>query len=488
MMSTMDLHRQRSHSFSITRPFSPVHGSTLRPSIRGLPSINEDRPQTEDGIRAWDTFSMGNSGQMSPTFSSAQFSTTSNTSNWFNGSKRHPLGRKDAMLNMERLETLARMSRKYEDSLRSVSEASMQFAHALEEFSRTKELNIEDDGGGEGEREDLVEGFRSLSGYQYFTGSQQRVLAQLVNQHCTAPLEAQLEAYRNTLTVPTHDPSQIYKLPKLLTLKNLHKSFSKEYTAQTNALKKKEKHHLQQSRKKSPRDLNTYRKGLEELTHNLDLLDALKYEHYETVASHTRKVWKSVLKRTTLAARAQVDVLERVAERGVVNDCLGRMVVSCKDPCEVEPEGIVEGILRVEVVQPYLAPIRWTSVLMFRLLEPLNGQGISVQSEEREIHGEENSVEIPEINGPTISAPTAPSPPLSKPSNPFDTIDDVPSIHSETDDVVSQVQIPRIPSDIPTTMTPPLTPPTIITEVDVEGYEEGSPRLFTRLGGYGWRG
>lgn len=60
-----------------------------------------------------------------------------------------------------------------------------------------------------------------------------------------------------------------------------------------------------------------------------------------------------MLKRTTLAARAQVDVLERVAERGVVNDCLGRMVVGVRDPWEVKPEGIVEGIRTVNV-QTYL--------------------------------------------------------------------------------------------------------------------------------------
>jgi hypothetical protein len=116
--------------------------------------------------------------------------------------------------------------------------------------------------------------------------------------------------------------------------------------------------------------------------------------------------------------------------------------------------------------------------------------------------GDVNEQIIPEINGPpppttmlttTTTVPTAPSP-ISKKSNPFDTIDDVPSIHSDTEDItdqVSQVDIPRlVSSEVPITMTPPLTPPTIITKADVEGYvvEGGSSRLFTRLGGYGWRG
>jgi hypothetical protein len=134
---------------------------------------------------------------MSPPFST-QYTSASTT--WFNHSRKHPLSRKDVILNIERLEKLAKMSRVYEDSLRAVSEASMQFAQALEDFSKAKELVYEDEGEEE-EDEDLVEGFRSLSGYQYYTGSQQRVLAQAVNLHCTAPLEAQLEAYRNTLYV-----------------------------------------------------------------------------------------------------------------------------------------------------------------------------------------------------------------------------------------------------------------------------------------------
>lgn len=199
-MSSIDPLRQRSHSFSITRPLYPIHSFTL-PS-RDLSCVSEDPSQTPNGIRGWDTYSL--SGQISPKFLSAQFSTTSSTSKWFTESPRHPVGRKDVILNIERLENLARMSRKYEDSLRAVSDASMQFANALDDFSRTKELNTEDDNEIQnegGEQEDMVEGFRSLSGYQYYTGNQQGVLAQLVNMHCTVPLEAQLEAYRSTLFV-----------------------------------------------------------------------------------------------------------------------------------------------------------------------------------------------------------------------------------------------------------------------------------------------
>lgn len=69
-------------------------------------------------------------------------------------------------------------------------------------------------------------------------------------------------------------------------------------------------------------------------------------------------------------------------------------------------------------------------------------------------------------------------------------IDDVPSVHSETEDIanqVTQMEVPRTHSEVPVTMTPPLTPPTL--HADGPGtFDEGNKRLLSKLGGYGWRG
>ena len=128
---------------------------------------------------------------MSPSLSTANFSTAS----WFPGSRKHHLGRKDVIANICAIESLTKASKKYEEALRIVSEASMGFAEALDQFARVKDL------GNPEEEEDLVEGFRSLSGYQFYIGSQQRVLANLINVQCTAPLEEQATAYRSALIV-----------------------------------------------------------------------------------------------------------------------------------------------------------------------------------------------------------------------------------------------------------------------------------------------
>ena len=133
---------------------------------------------------------------MSPTFSTGQFSSTAS---WFPGSRtKHRLGHKDVVSNIQAFETLVAASRQYERALLTVSDASMQFAEALEMFAKCKDLHDDEE---DEPDDDLVQGFRSLSGYQYYVGSQQRVLAHVVNAQCTAPLESQLEAYRGTMIV-----------------------------------------------------------------------------------------------------------------------------------------------------------------------------------------------------------------------------------------------------------------------------------------------
>lgn len=87
------------------------------------------------------------------------------------------------------------------------------------------------------------------------------------------------------------------------------------------------------------------------------------------------------------------------------------------------------------------------------------------------------------------SVPTAPSPPVRQ-TDPFETIDDVPSVHSEVEDLtvqVSQRELPLIHTDGTITMTPPLTPPALHAD-GLEMFDEGNKRLLSKLGGYGWRG
>ena len=81
-----------------------------------------------------------------------------------------------------------------------------------------------------------------------------------------------------------------------------------------------------------------------------------------------------------------------------------------------------------------------------------------------------------------VSVPTAPSPPEGL-TNPFEMIDDVPA--EDEVDQISEVQ--KLRTDVPGTMTPPLTPTTSHTANCMGELDEGSKQLLTILGGYGFR-
>jgi hypothetical protein len=124
---------------------------------------------------------------------------------------------------------------------------------------------------------------------------------------------------------------------------------------------------MSQSRGKR-RDLEFYRRGLEDLTSRLDAIDQLKYEHYETVAEHTRQVWSNILKRTTVGARAQVDILEKVSDKGLQNDCLGRMIASCGDPFDIVPLDIIKEIVPVQVTPRYASLVEELTIVRLHQL------------------------------------------------------------------------------------------------------------------------
>jgi hypothetical protein len=283
------------------------------------------------------------------------------------------------LANIRAFEQLAKMTRQYEDAIRNVADASMQFAEALEQFSKAKDLQRPDDeeDNSEDEDEDLVEGFRSLSGYQFYMGSQQQVMAQLIHEHCTEPLEAQFEAYRNSLTV-------FIKMIYYSDFKALHRSYSTTLAERTAALKQREKQHVSQSHT-DHQDLSIYRRGLEDLTQKLDALDQLKYEHYETVAEHTRQVWSNVLKRTTMAARAQVDILEKVSDKGLQNDILGRMIATAGDPFDIPTMGIIDRIKQSQAMQQF-CPLRHQLTLLVPLRLWMNPRSLlQIQSRRMEV-------------------------------------------------------------------------------------------------------
>jgi hypothetical protein len=168
--------------------------------------------------------------------------------------------------------------------------------------------------------------------------------------------------------------------------KTLQRAYTAELKTYTSSLREQDKRHKKESGSTKYSDLDMFRRGLEDLTSKLDEVDQFKHDHYETVAEHTRNVWSGVIKRATLAARAQVDIWEKISDRGLQNDCLGRMVASAGDPFTATPEAIIRQIeKRIEVFEMYprlisvlildLSFLRRSSVLQVGMMKMRKMQG-----------------------------------------------------------------------------------------------------------------
>ena len=205
----------------------------------------------------------------------------------------------------------------------------------------------------------------------------------------------------------------------------------------------------------------------------MDAIDNLKYEHYETVAEHTRQVWRSVVKRAAVAARGQVDIFEQVSEKGVQCDCLGILIAAAGDPFDMRELDVIRSVVGQGVEATLYTSLFWFVKLIFRS-DGVNGMNGN------EGDGEDEHVET----GPSVgTAPTAPSPPLRQ-TDPFGVIDEVPSVKSPSDEQPLSPDTSKVRS-LAEAMTPPLTPDVSRTHPEVVN---GGAKYLTILGGYGWRG
>lgn len=201
MMSSDETYttRVRSHSYSMGSTRQGYLHSFRSPLF--LPTVPEDdRPVSQTGISHWQDFSIA-PGQRSPTLSTAQYSTTSTL--FPSITHKHALSRKDVISNVKTLDKLAKASKQFNDALHTLAESSAYFAEALDEVSRTKELQIHEweEQEEHEDEEGLIEELRSLAAWQFYVASQTRVLGKLVDEQCSSPLQKQAEAYKATVTV-----------------------------------------------------------------------------------------------------------------------------------------------------------------------------------------------------------------------------------------------------------------------------------------------
>ncbi|KAG9000993.1 hypothetical protein FRB90_011695, partial [Tulasnella sp. 427] len=188
----------------------------------------------------------------------------------------------------------------YRTTLTTVLNASAKVARALENCSRLKGIS-----------DDAACGLQAAGGLHHVIANHEQVLGHSLQVNCEQPLRQHLDAYRAAVS----ERSAAYE---------------RTLMEKSRVIRQTEKENLNLGRKKH-RDLNSFRKTLAILQAQVDDLDRLKADYYESVLSHEEQVWDFVLGKVSYSVRATLDVYDRVTTKASDSN-LESMLLAVPDP------------------------------------------------------------------------------------------------------------------------------------------------------------
>ncbi|KAF8428269.1 hypothetical protein EV426DRAFT_631524 [Tirmania nivea] len=231
----------------------------------------------------------------SPTASYTSTAVPPSTLNLLNSSSSPPipqdiLSRADVAHSISAYESLLSTAKAYRKALAAVSTAASSFGAALEACARCR---------GTGPN---GHGILNASGLQYLIGSNMNILSEGLYRGFEVPLLHELDLYKEKTT----ENEERYK---------------KEEAKRGKELRKRESEYLKLARQKQRSiflhlGFSSYRSALTDLTQFIDELDQLKYEHWHISHTLATDTSNHVLDCAALIVRAEVEIFEKVAQKG----------------------------------------------------------------------------------------------------------------------------------------------------------------------------
>ncbi|KAA8915375.1 hypothetical protein TRICI_002488 [Trichomonascus ciferrii] len=188
----------------------------------------------------------------------------------------------------------------YRDAIMQASAAAAQFGAALEECSRCK---------GAGKSSD---GLLAAGGLEYMVSNHEQILANSIEASFEKPVKEQLDVLKNTAD------------------KN-EQQFKAQLKEKTKQLRTQEKLNQKLARKRT-RNLSEYRISLQELTYQIDEIDRLKYDYFQSAYELVQNTSTKILGHASSVVRAQVEIYEGIARKGWSGGGLDDLIANCPDP------------------------------------------------------------------------------------------------------------------------------------------------------------
>ncbi|KAG8903198.1 hypothetical protein FRB99_003610 [Tulasnella sp. 403] len=188
----------------------------------------------------------------------------------------------------------------YRSALSTLSHASASLARSLETCSRLKGIS-----------DDAACGLQAAGGLHHVIANHEQVLGRSLYLNVEQPLKQHLEGYKAAVA----ERSAAYE---------------RTIRERSRIIRQTERENMGIGRRRQ-RDLNSFRQTLAILQAQVDDLDRLKAEYYESVMAHEEQVWDFVLGKVSYSVRSTLDVYDRITAKSS-DPHLEPLIIAVPDP------------------------------------------------------------------------------------------------------------------------------------------------------------
>ncbi|KAI8089702.1 uncharacterized protein BX664DRAFT_333680 [Halteromyces radiatus] len=212
----------------------------------------------------------------------------------------YQLSKQDLQSAMDAHRTLLAAAQTYREQLIQLSNASANFGIALESVAKNKAAM------------DAGQGLQAAAGLQLLYSNHHQILADTMHKTFEVPLSEMIHEHE-------------------LTIKESQKNYNMALQMVSKNIRKTEAANLQQA-KRGQRDLQQYRRTLQDLTRQVDELDYIKTTYNQRIQDLEQIYHQEILHQTGWLVRAQADVHEVLASKGLADPTLEQLIQQHPDP------------------------------------------------------------------------------------------------------------------------------------------------------------
>ncbi|QLG73984.1 hypothetical protein HG535_0F04960 [Zygotorulaspora mrakii] len=223
--------------------------------------------------------------------------------------------KRDIKDTVDAMNSLFDSSQGYAKSLQEVSKCASLMAQSLETLARLK-----------GCRDDTAERMLSASGLFYLQANHENIMSQCLQGALGDELLNEMDEFQ-------------------IKSKTMENQFKKNFKDQSMKLKMQERHNIKQSKRKT-RNILLYKESLMNLQTQLDQLETLRHDYYQSSYDLVETACDKVLENVATVSRARVEISENIARKGWSGGGLDDLLMDAEDPFGKEDdqeEGEMEG-------------------------------------------------------------------------------------------------------------------------------------------------